>query len=45
MKRLTAEWVSKAEADYQGAVTLQRHKNQSNWGPFASALSYNATSE
>jgi hypothetical protein len=28
MKRLTAEWVSQAEADYQGAVTLQRHKNQ-----------------
>ncbi|MCY2987120.1 MAG: hypothetical protein NTY19_04530 [Planctomycetota bacterium] len=26
MKRLTAEWVSKAEADYQGAVALQRRR-------------------
>jgi HEPN domain-containing protein len=28
MKRLTAEWVSKAEADYQGAVALQRRRKQ-----------------
>ena len=28
MKRLTAEWVAKAEADYQGAVALQRRRKQ-----------------
>jgi HEPN domain-containing protein len=28
MKRLTAEWVSKAEADYQGAMALQRRRKQ-----------------
>ena len=28
MKPLTAEWVAKAEADYQGAVALQRRRNQ-----------------
>jgi HEPN domain-containing protein len=28
MKRLTAEWVSRAEADYQGAVALQGRRKQ-----------------